>query len=805
MNKTLHKSILYSIIGLLYISLLVPLLISTSLFFPYITGKAFLFRGAVELAALLYIVLVIFDKRYLPKRGLIMWSVLAFTAVLGIACFFAEDPAKSFWSNYERMEGYVTVIHLFLFFVVSSAIFRTKQAWERLLKVSVVVSVIVGFRAFADYDTSRDSNLLVETMKGVGYFVKVLFGGTEGTIRIAGSLGNSSYLGVYSLLHTFIGASLLIQLKSIKKFIEARVAYIGYIVAILFNLFVLYNTGTRGSFVGLVAGVFVFAIIPLIFILSNKVKVDDQTKKVIKKTSIIVVACIVVIVGFLGINKNADFVKRSDLLSRFSSLITFDLVEVMQTQGKARTLLWGMAWEGVKERPLLGWGQDNFHYVFAKYYDPQMYGQEQWFDRTHNVFLDWLIAGGVLGLAGYLSLFVALLLALWKKVRLNKNEMYDLLQKALFTGLLVAYFVHNLFIFDNLVSYIIFFILLAYIHEQSMNPENMIVSSSQDAAVRAPKEGIWFANMKMYFESMVLKSVLVVLVILISFYSMYTVIWKPIMAGRTLIKALQISQPGALAVLGPEKASPANVLTYFKQALAYNTFGNTEIRERLAETTPTVITNEKDQEVVKGFTDLLGQEFDRAIKETPNDPRPYIFVTLYLQKFGLFNQSLPYVEKAISLSPNKQSFIFQKGVIELSTNQFTKAAETFKTAYELAPESDESKLLYAMALVFADKFSEAKTIIGDNLTIKTDERYLNALLQKKQYTEIITIAKEKEATDPSNPQVHMSLAGLYLKMGRRAEAIAEIQKTIALAPDFKEAGEQYIQQIREGKDPSAGI
>lgn len=805
MNKTLHKSILYSIIGLLYISLLVPLLISTSLFFPYITGKAFLFRGAVELATLLYIVLVIFDKRYLPKRGLIMWSVLAFTAVLGIACFFAEDPAKSFWSNYERMEGYVTVIHLFLFFVVSSAIFRTKQAWERLLKVSVVVSVIVGFRAFADYDTGRDSNLLVETMKGVGYFVKVLFGGTEETIRIAGALGNSSYLGVYSLLHTFIGASLLIQLKSIKKFIEARVAYIGYIVAILFNLFVLYNTGTRGSFVGLVAGVFVFAIIPLIFILSNKVKVDDQTKKVIKKTSIIVVACIVVIVGFLGINKNADFVKKSDLLSRFSSLITFDLAEVMQTQGKARTLLWGMAWEGVKERPLLGWGQDNFHYVFAKYYDPQMYGQEQWFDRTHNVFLDWLIAGGVLGLAGYLSLFVALLLALWKKVRLNKNEMYDLLQKALFTGLLVAYFVHNLFIFDNLVSYIIFFILLAYIHEQSTNPENMIVSSSQDAAARAPKEGTRFANMKMYLESTVLKSVLVVLVILISFYSMCIVIWKPMMAGRTLIKALQISQPGALAALGPEKASPANVLAYFKQALAYDTFGNTEIRERLAETTPTVITNEKDQEVIKGFTDLLGQEFDRAIKETPNDPRPYIFVTLYLQKFGLFNQSLPYVEKAISLSPNKQSFIFQKGVIELSTNQFAKAAETFKTAYDLAPESDESKLLYAMALVFADKFSEAKTIVGDNLTIKTDERYLNALLQKKQYTEIIAIAKEKEATDPSNPQVHMSLAGLYLKMGRRVEAIAEIQKTIELAPDFKEAGEQYIQQIREGKDPSAGI
>lgn len=36
----------------------------------------------------------------------------------------------------------------------------------------------------------------------------------------------------------------------------------------------------------------------------------------------------------------------------------------------------GLAIEGFKEHPILGWGQDNFILVFNKYYDPRLYSQE---------------------------------------------------------------------------------------------------------------------------------------------------------------------------------------------------------------------------------------------------------------------------------------------------------------------------------------------------------------------------------------------------------------------------------------------
>ena len=41
--------------------------------------------------------------------------------------------------------------------------------------------------------------------------------------------------------------------------------------------------------------------------------------------------------------------------------------------------------------------------------------REPFFDRAHNVFLDWLIAGGIVGLLAYLSIFAAAFLYLAKK------------------------------------------------------------------------------------------------------------------------------------------------------------------------------------------------------------------------------------------------------------------------------------------------------------------------------------------------------------------------------------------------------
>ena len=89
---------------------------------------------------------------------------------------------------------------------------------------------------------------------------------------------------------------------------------------------------------------------------------------------------------------------------------------------------------------LLKFSVTDFNYVFNKHYNPLMYGQEPWFDRTHNVVLDWMINAGFLGLVSYLGLFATAIYMLW----FRKNNISSL-ERSLLTGLLAAYFFHNLF------------------------------------------------------------------------------------------------------------------------------------------------------------------------------------------------------------------------------------------------------------------------------------------------------------------------------------------------------------------------
>src|SRR5438105_119115 len=81
-----------------------------NLFFPYITGKNFLFRIVVELVLLCYVMLALAEPKYRPRTSWLMWAVLAFVAWMAVATVFSIDPIKSFWSNFERMEGYIGLV-----------------------------------------------------------------------------------------------------------------------------------------------------------------------------------------------------------------------------------------------------------------------------------------------------------------------------------------------------------------------------------------------------------------------------------------------------------------------------------------------------------------------------------------------------------------------------------------------------------------------------------------------------------------------------------------------------------------------
>src|SRR5690606_31341020 len=90
----------------------------------------------------------------------------------------------------------------------------------------------------------------------------------------------------------------------------------------------------------------------------------------------------------------------------------------------------------------------------------------------HNVYMDMLVTGGVLGLLAYLAVFI---LGFWS---LYKHTAFSLPEKAVLAGLLVAYAVNNIFVFDNITSYIYFFILLAMLVSLESN-KHLSISRSK--------------------------------------------------------------------------------------------------------------------------------------------------------------------------------------------------------------------------------------------------------------------------------------------------------------------------------------
>src|SRR3989338_1800558 len=269
------------------------------------------------------------------------------------------------------MEGFITLIHLGADFLIASAGLNTERLWYRFLATSVGVSAFLGI-----YGLLQLAGKIVIN---------------QGGVRLDGTFGNAAYFAGYMLVHIFISLFLISRHRISFSW---KWLYGG---AMLLQVVTLYFTATRGAALGLIGGLFLTVLLVGLF------EKKYQRLRIAALSGLLI---IIVLVGGLYLARESSFVKESPVLTRFASISLAD--------AGPRFMVWGMALEGFKERPIIGWGQEGFNYVFNKYYDPNMWAQEQWFDRTHNIFFDWLIAGGLFGLLAYLSLFCALLFYLWR-------------------------------------------------------------------------------------------------------------------------------------------------------------------------------------------------------------------------------------------------------------------------------------------------------------------------------------------------------------------------------------------------------
>ncbi len=129
---------------------------------------------------------------------------------------------------------------------------------------------------------------------------------------------------------------------------------------------------------------------------------------------------------------------------------------------KGRSLGWSQAWSGFKERPILGWGPENFDLVFFKYLkgtDYQGYPPAK-LDRAHSRPLDVLVTTGILGFILWGALWILIFFSIIKNIL--KNDKNLVIYLIVFSSL-TTYFVSSLFLFPQATWYVQFFILIGVV------------------------------------------------------------------------------------------------------------------------------------------------------------------------------------------------------------------------------------------------------------------------------------------------------------------------------------------------------
>ncbi|TAL48881.1 tetratricopeptide repeat protein [Patescibacteria group bacterium] len=710
----------------------IPFLVTGPLLFPFITGKAFAFRIIVEVIFVVWLTLALRDGSFRPKRSWLIAAFALFVVVVGLADLFGVAPYKSFWSNYERMEGYVTILHLFAYFVVAVSVLTREILWRRLFAVWVGSSVLMTLYGLAQLAGKVAIN--------------------QGGVRVDGRLGNATYLAVYLLSNIFLTLYLYVRSDNRKK------ALYWFVPAILLQLYILYFTATRGAILGLIGGLIVGALL---------IAVRERRDVALRTVSVGLLTLVVLAVSGFFAFRVTDLVRKNPVLSRFSA-ISFE-----DAKKQARYYIWPMALKGIKERPLLGWGQENFSFVFNKYYHPKLYNQEQWFDRVHNSPLDWFIAAGFFGFLLYLSFFVLALWYLWRK-----GEKFSVGERAVLTGFLAAYFFQNLFVFDNLVSYTLFFTVLAYIHCRIA--DRAVLST---VPVLPPRSTAIAAA----FLTLALTG------------SLYMVVVKPALAGSTLIQAMARVR----AQLSGQPELLEQSLDYFRKALSYNTLGNGEIREQLAITSGIFFTESVPQELRQEYFALAQTELNKQGEQSENDPRYHLLYGSFLLRAGFADRALESFQKAHSLSPAKQTVFFDMASVYLAIGQPQKALLLLEEAYNLEPDYQLARVYYAVAAIYNKKFSLAEDLLSKipPEDVASDVRIVNAYADNGQFRKLLPLFLTRLQRNPDDPQNNLSLAALYLELGERQKSLEVLERLKQRKPEMKDQIDFYIKEIQAGRKP----
>ncbi|MFH1030047.1 MAG: O-antigen ligase family protein [bacterium] len=724
----------------IYLTLLTPLLVFRSLLFPFITSKAFYFRILIEVLLVLYLFFIFQYSEYIPKRRALTIALLIFTGIFILTSFTGIDFNLSFWSDIERMEGAFGFIHLTVYFIIIVSVFRTKDEWNKLLHVFWAMSILLCLYGLGQKLGLK--NLLLANDP-----------------RISSTLGNSAYLG--GILLFSIALSLIFFFNAKSYF-----AKLMYLAVLVFNLTILLFTGTRGAYLGLSAGI-AFGLLLSAFLLNKR-----ALKTVLLASLLLFIGCGI----SLLLNSEKAFVKNNQYLYRLSH---FSLEDATLN---TRLISWKAGWKGFLDKPIFGVGSGNYAYSFDKYFPPIFYSytsSQTYFDHAHNTLVDITATMGILGILSYLLIWAIIIFYLISNF---KKGVIDLNEFVVLSGLLLAYFIQNIFVFDSLATFIAFFIFVGYI----AYPQYSKFVESRGITAKGRKLNPFFACAVLIFSA-------------------FIIIKYNIIPAKAMLRSVD----------GQYKLARDHDLIagfeLYKKSLTYNTVLDRDIRSSFINiiiSEGLLYAQDIDKEKFTEILDFSISEGEKNLALNQHD------AMMNLQMGQLYNirsritasefdlsRGEFYLNKAMESSPGRLQIHFILAQNRLLAGDKDKALAILQNAKKLNPlysECDRNLLKAYAYLGDYDKLYNTlwEAVLKNNVFTK-EEIYdaIGYFSEKKEYNKLEVLYERLLKEDSKNAILMARLAFIYANLEKDSQARETVMEAIKLDPGLKEEAEKFLQTL----------
>ncbi|MEX2054061.1 MAG: O-antigen ligase family protein [Candidatus Colwellbacteria bacterium] len=626
-----------------------PLIALRSAMFPFITGKVAFIRLAIAILFLL-IAIDFFKKRSgqggepvfawtrLWPRSRIFLSVLAFTGLALVSTILARIPYLAFFGNIERGEGFLILLYMLLFLLGTLLVFKKKD-WLNFFKLSSLVGIVVSI------------DMLSAFLRGIP--------------RPPGSfIGNPTFIAAFML---FVIFSAWILVIGERRKLWLGVAYLGGLLAFVSILI----SGTRGAFLGVLIGLITVALLALIKKEEGwNLKLGRKRMVAVRKVAAVALIVVVLFAGLFIATRNHPIWGGIPVLDRLAQISSND----QTTQSRLFSI--GTSVAAVTPGnvgilgTLFGWGPDNFEEAYNEFYNPAIQKFElEWFDRAHNKILDVLVMNGLLGLLAYLAIWFFILKAIFKKHSRGVGDVGDRvtdIRIAAAVGFFAtAFFVQNLFVFDQITTYVPLYAFLGFV----------IYQYDKKSLAHHIEEN----------KSKILQKITPYLLATTATLLVFAFVW---------LSLVPIYQMSRLTNAARQKASIVDAMDSITKP---NNYAQAEIRYRILSSAAASVAQPEAVEFILNAINLEKEVIDKGSARA----RAYQNVALIYTNLGkihgveeFLTEGGTHISKARALAPGRQEIMFFEAQNLILQGRINEAVVVAEELYNLEPEGRRALIFW---------------------------------------------------------------------------------------------------------------